>query len=61
MQHQPKPRAPGAGRKPGPTMPCGWRCGAQLTAREMRTHFSDCPKKPTPEKSKIQMENQVSN
>jgi hypothetical protein len=27
-------------------MPCGWRCGAKLTAREMREHFTTCPKRP---------------
>ncbi len=27
-------------------MPCGWKCGAKLTARQMREHFTSCPKKP---------------
>lgn len=27
-------------------MPCGWQCGANLTAVEMRKHFTDCPKRP---------------
>ena len=31
-----------SGRPPGPRMPCGWGCGAQLTARLMRGHFTDC-------------------
>lgn len=34
------------GRPNGPTMPCGWRCGARLTATEMRPHFTDCPRRP---------------
>lgn len=34
------------GRPSGPRMPCGWRCGAKLTASEMRRHFTDCPKRP---------------
>lgn len=29
-------------------MPCGWGCGAELTAREMRKHFTECPLKPGP-------------
>jgi hypothetical protein len=41
------PGQPGAGgRPPGPTMPCGWGCGAKLTATEMRPHFTECPKRP---------------
>lgn len=35
------------GRPRGVTMPCGW-CGAKLTAREMREHFTTCPKRPKP-------------
>jgi hypothetical protein len=27
-------------------MPCGWGCGAQLTARLMRGHFTDCSNRP---------------
>ena len=34
------------GRPPGPRMPCGWGCGAQLTARLMRGHFTDCSNRP---------------
>lgn len=34
------------GRPTGPTMPCGWGCSAQLTATQMRQHFTDCPKRP---------------
>lgn len=34
------------GRPAGPLMPCGWKCGESLTAREMRTHFVTCPKRP---------------
>jgi hypothetical protein len=34
------------GRPRGVTMPCGWGCGARLTAREMREHFTKCPKRP---------------
>jgi hypothetical protein len=33
------------GRPRGVEMPCGW-CSKPLTAKEMRTHFTDCPKKP---------------
>lgn len=35
------------GRPPGPRMPCGWGCGAELTGQEMRPHFTRCPKWPT--------------
>ena len=35
-----------SGRPPGPRMPCGWGCGAQLTARLMRGHFTDCSNRP---------------
>ncbi len=42
------------GRPRGATMPCGWGCGAVLTAREMREHFTDCPKKPMIPKSREQ-------
>jgi hypothetical protein len=28
-------------------MPCGWNCGAYLTATEIRQHFTDCPKRPS--------------
>ena len=34
------------GRPRGVTMPCGWNCGKRLTAREMRVHFTECPKRP---------------
>ncbi len=34
------------GRPSGPRMPCGWKCGAQLTAREIREHFTSCPRRP---------------
>ncbi len=36
------------GRPQGVTMPCGWGCGARLTARTMREHFTSCPAKPVP-------------
>jgi hypothetical protein len=26
----------------------GWGCGAQLTVRDMRAHFTICPKRPHP-------------
>jgi hypothetical protein len=35
------------GRPRGVEMPCGWGCGTQLTAREMRKHFTTCPRRPT--------------
>jgi hypothetical protein len=35
------------GRPPGPRMPCGWGCGAELTGQEMRPHFTRCPNRPT--------------
>lgn len=28
------------------TMPCGWGCGLNLTARSLRNHFTHCPKRP---------------
>jgi hypothetical protein len=28
-----------SGRPPGPKMPCGWKCGAQLTAAAMHGRF----------------------
>lgn len=31
------------GRPRGKEMPCGWQCGALLTASEMRGHFTTCP------------------
>ena len=34
------------GRPLGPTMPCGWSCSSQLTASEMRLHFTRCSKRP---------------
>lgn len=34
------------GRPPGITMPCGWGCGAHLTARQMRGHFTGCANRP---------------
>jgi len=38
---------PGWGGRPrGVTMPCGWKCGAELTAALIRTHFKTCPKRP---------------
>jgi len=38
---------PGWGGRPrGVEMPCGWGCGAQLTAAEIRTHFTSCPRRP---------------
>jgi hypothetical protein len=51
---EPSPKRPGApkghpgwgGRPRGVTMPCGWGCGANLTAREARPHFAKCPKRP---------------
>jgi len=27
-------------------MKCGWGCGAQLTGRKMRAHFTICPNQP---------------
>ena len=35
-----------AGRPPGPRMPCGWCCGAQLACSEMRKHFTACRRRP---------------
>ena len=40
-----KRKNPG-GRPRGPLMPCGWGCGANLTAVEIRDHFSHCPSRP---------------
>jgi hypothetical protein len=38
---------PGWGGRPsGPAMPCGWGCGANLTASTMRAHFTACPRRP---------------
>jgi hypothetical protein len=34
-------------RSPGPRMLCGWGCGAKLTASQMRSHFTNCPRRPT--------------
>jgi hypothetical protein len=34
------------GRQPGPKMPCGWGCGGAYSAREIRGHFTICPKRP---------------
>jgi hypothetical protein len=31
-------------------MPCGWKCGAELTAVEMREHFTNCPNRPKEKK-----------
>jgi hypothetical protein len=42
---KPKAKHPG-GRPRGPEMPCGWGCGANLTATQMREHFTTCPKRP---------------
>ncbi len=30
----------------GRRIPCGWRCGAELTASQMRTHFTRCSRRP---------------
>jgi hypothetical protein len=35
----------GGGRPTGVTMPCGW-CRTPLTASSIRTHFTECPKRP---------------
>lgn len=39
-------------------MPCGWGCGAELTATEIREHFTSCPNRAAPVaanlKSKVQ-------
>jgi hypothetical protein len=35
------------GRPPGPRMLCGWGCGLQLTATQIRGHFAECPNRPT--------------
>ena len=45
----PKGHAGWGGRPRGVEMPCGWGCGAKLTAAEIRTHFTDCPNRPAPE------------
>jgi hypothetical protein len=34
------------GRPPGRRMLCGWRCGALLTASQMRIHFTKCSGRP---------------
>jgi hypothetical protein len=34
------------GHPQGPRMKCGWGCGAQLTGRNMRAHFTICAKRP---------------
>jgi hypothetical protein len=34
------------GRPQGPRMKCGWGCGGKLTGRDMRAHFTICPKRP---------------
>jgi hypothetical protein len=34
------------GRPRGPRMKCGWGCGAQLTGRNMRAHFTIRAKRP---------------
>lgn len=34
------------GRPRGVTMPCGWGCGRELTAAEMRKHFTVCSSRP---------------
>ena len=36
------------GRPTGPSMPCGWGCGAMLTATQIREHFVTCRKRPRP-------------
>ncbi len=40
------PRVDLGGRPSSPRMPCGWGCGAKLSATEMRGHFTRCPKRP---------------
>lgn len=47
MKKRKQTRAPGGGRKPGPHMPCGWGCGALLTAVTIREHFVACPLRPS--------------
>ena len=34
------------GRPPGRRMPCGWLCGAKLTASQIRGHFTECWRRP---------------
>jgi hypothetical protein len=41
------PTASFLGRPRGPRMPCGWNCGAKLTASEVRKHFAGCRLRPT--------------
>ncbi len=33
-------------RDSGVLMPCGWECGAKLSASGMRVHFTECPNRP---------------
>ena len=35
-----------SGKPMGVTMPCGWGCGEQLTARTIRGHFTSCAARP---------------
>jgi len=37
---------PPGGRPKGVRMPCGWGCGANLTASEIRGHFTGCARRP---------------
>jgi hypothetical protein len=46
VRKKPAPEKHPGGRPRGVEMPCGWGCGAKLTAREMRAHFTACPKRP---------------
>ncbi len=52
LMARPKRRGPAkghpgwGGRPKGVTMPCGWGCGASLTAAAMRAHFTACAKRP---------------
>lgn len=34
------------GGRPAPRMLCGWGCGYMMSARSIRHHFTDCPKRP---------------
>lgn len=49
MDRDTNPEAKSQGGRPrGKTMPCGWGCGASLSAREMRGHFTTCPNREKP-------------
>lgn len=41
------------GGRPSIKMPCGWGCGAELGAFDMRKHLADCPKRPDRKNSTI--------